>query len=77
MNLNRIVNMILNVVVRRVVNLLVNHGFQFFARRGGSQATADQPRPDQAELSPADRALQRDVAKRARFAARTMRRLGR
>ena len=30
MNLNRMVNMILNVVTRRVVNLLVNRGFQLF-----------------------------------------------
>ena len=77
MNLNRIVNMILNVVTRRVVNLLVNRGFQLFARRGGSQPAPESQPTDQAALNPADRAPQRDLAKRARFAARTLRRLGR
>ena len=75
--MNRIVGMILNQVMRHLVNLLVNRGFHFFARRGGSAPNDTGQTPDPAQLDPAARQLRRDTEKRARLAVRTQRRLGR
>lgn len=77
MNLNRIVSMILNQLMRHLVNLLVNRGFHFFARRGGSAPNDTSQMPDPAQPDPAAQQMRRDTEKRARFAVRTLRRLGR
>lgn len=62
--MDRIINMIINQVIRRVVNIGVNKGIKHLAKGTG----------------PADKAQSagaRDLAKRARQAARITRRLGR
>lgn len=70
MDLNRFFDMVLRIFVRRGVNWGINRGADYMARRGKS--------PD--KMSPADHSqarAARDIAKRARKAARITRRMGR
>jgi hypothetical protein len=69
MDLNRIFSMALRMVVRRLLTMAIGKGVQLANRTGTS-----------APSSPADAAQQaeaRDLARRARKAARLTRRLGR
>lgn len=68
MDMNRIFSMALNMLVRRLVNLAVGKGIAW-ASRG---RRADAPAPGDA----AQQAEARDLARRARQAARLGRRLG-
>ncbi len=74
MSLDRIINMFINAVVRRFVNMFVDIGFRAFSRRGRSQA-ADDPAIGAAE--PLETAAQDDAAQRAKTTARMIRKLGR
>jgi hypothetical protein len=78
MTFDRIVNMVANAVVRRVVNLVVDRGFRLFTRRGPAAApgpeAGDSPTGPRAANAPGDA---QGLARRARIAARTLRRLGR
>ncbi len=70
MNLNQLVNMVVNTVMRRLVNLGVNKGIDLATRMGKSDD----------EVTDDDRAQQagaKETAKRARQAAKVTRRLGR
>ena len=77
MNLNRIVMMVMNIVIRRLVNLAINFGLR--AASGYGSPASEPDRQDRAATPPGAeaRALQVDAARRARIAARTLRRLGR
>ncbi|WP_347313342.1 hypothetical protein [Defluviimonas sp. SAOS-178_SWC] len=66
MNLNRLLNIVINTVVRRLVNFGINKGVGYASRKGGAK-TADHGQARDA----------RALAKRARKAARITRRLGR
>jgi hypothetical protein len=69
MDFGRIVTMIVNTLLRRAVNAGVNKGISHFAKgKGDGPATAD----DKAQA-----AKGRDMAKRARQAARITRKIGR
>jgi hypothetical protein len=70
MDLNRILNMIINTVLRRAVNGAINTGVNHLASKG--KKPADMTPAEHAQASSA-----RDLAKRARKAARVTRRLGR
>ncbi len=70
MDFNRLINMVINTVLRRFINTGINKGMNFAAKRGKSNA----------DMTPNDHAQAnagRDMAKRARKAARVTRRLGR
>lgn len=70
MDLNRLLNMVLRIFIRKGVNWGVNKGIDYAARRGKSPG----------QMSARDHASAkqvRDLAKRARKAARITRRLGR
>ena len=75
MSLDRIIAMIINQIMRRLINSGISGAMGFFARRnnppakpGESQGKAD-PQSDHSV------AASRDAAKRARIAARTIRKL--
>lgn len=70
MNLNRILNIVANVIVRRLVNLGIDRGLGWLRRRGGTGAAT----PPGAKPPAGDA---RALVKRARQAARIARRLGR
>jgi hypothetical protein len=70
MDLNQIINMITRMFVRKAVNKGINKGIDFAARRGKSPAAMSAADHKQANSA-------RDIAKRARKAARITRRLGR
>ncbi len=70
MDLNRIINMIVNIFVRKGVNWGVNKTIDLAARRGKSPAEMTQADHQQANHA-------RDMVKRARKAARLTRRIGR
>jgi len=70
MSVDRFFNMVVNVVTRRIINLGITKGINWFSRRGGPASPA----------MPADarqRQHARETAKRARQAAKITRRLGR
>lgn len=70
MDMNRLITMIVNLFVRKAVNTGVNKGIDFAARRGKAPA----------EMTPGERSQAQDareLAKRARKAARLTRRIGR
>lgn len=71
MNLNRFLNMVVNVVTRRLINAGINHGLRWFNRRSAS--AAQPPVPPEEQQKQAARA----AAKRARQAAKVTRRIGR
>ncbi len=66
MNLNQIINMILRIFVRKGVNMGITKGASYMARRSPGKPGG----PDQS-------ATARDLAKRARQAAKITRRMGR
>lgn len=66
MNLNQLVNMVINTVVRRLVSLGINRGVDHVSRKGEAKGV------DHGQSRAA-----RDLAKRARQAAKITRRLGR
>ena len=66
MDFNRLINMVINTVLRRFINT----GINFAAKRGKSNA--DMTQNDHAQANAG-----REMAKRARKAARVTRRLGR
>lgn len=70
MNLNRIVNMVVRVVMRQAINLGIMKGIDLAARRGKS---ADQI----AQSDPKTRREVAETTKRARRLARLARRIGR
>lgn len=70
MDLNRLLNMVLRIFVRKGVNWGINKGVDYAARRG--KPSGQMTQTDHAQARSA-----RDLAKRARKAARITRRLGR
>lgn len=70
MNLERFLNMVINIVTRRVINAGINKGIEMFSRRG-----ALEPPPVNADEKLRQEA--RATAKRARQAAKLTRRIGR
>lgn len=70
MNLNQIINLITRIFVRKAVNSGINKGIDFAARRG--KAAKDMTPAEHAQANSA-----REMAKKARKAARVTRRLGR
>lgn len=70
MDLNQLVSMITRIFIRKAVNMGINKGIDVAARRGKSPEQMTAADHDQARST-------RDLAKRARKAARTTRRLGR
>ena len=70
MNAQRLINMIVNIVTRRLINFGINKGIDLAARKGKpkDQMTAK----DQKQEKDA-----RETAKRARQAAKVTRRMGR
>ena len=70
MDLNRLLQQLMNMFLRRAVNKGINMGVDYAARRGKAPA----------EMTPEERAQAksaRDLAKRARQVSRITRRLGR
>lgn len=70
MNLNQLLNMAINMVMRRLVNTGITKGIDLAARRGKPKAQMTAEDHNQASAA-------RQTAKRARQAARITRRLGR
>ena len=68
--MDRIINMIINQVIRRFVNIGINKGFDHFSGKG--KAAGQMTKADHAQANSG-----RDLAKRARQAAKITRRLGR
>lgn len=70
MNLNRFMNMVVNIVTRRLINAGINKGIEIFSRK---------PTPEPPPVSGAEklRLEMRASAKRARQAAKLTRRIGR
>lgn len=86
MNMNRLINMITNQVVRRLVNMAINRGISFASRKSALPAKPHQPGAPQNDgaqghvTTPAELAKDaelRSMAKQATKAARMARRLGR
>lgn len=71
MTLDRFLNMVVNVVTRRLINAGINHGLRWFRRRGTTAAPPPVPLEEQ------QRQAARAAAKRARQAAKLTRRIGR
>lgn len=70
MDVQRLINMIVNTVTRRLINLGINKGMDFASRKG--------KRKDQMTVVDRKQAKDaREIAKRARQAAKITRRLGR
>lgn len=70
MNANRLINMVIRQITRRLVNLGINKGIDLASKRGRKDA----------DLTEADRDQARDakeMAKRARQAQRATKRIGR
>jgi hypothetical protein len=70
MNLNQIIQMVTNIVLRKVIGKVVNAGIGFAARKGKAPA-------DMTPEERADAARTLEITKRARKTARMARRLGR
>lgn len=70
MDLNRLINMIVNIFLRRAVNSGINKGMGLFAAKG-------KPAPQMTPQERQQAAKGRDLQKRARQAAKITRRLGR
>ncbi|MEZ5731388.1 MAG: hypothetical protein R3D97_03575 [Paracoccaceae bacterium] len=70
MDLNRLINMVINTVTRRLVNLGINKGIEMAARRGKTDGPMTAEERAQVKAG-------RDMAKRARQASKITRRLGR
>ncbi len=70
MTLDRIVNMVVNVVMRRLINAGINRGVGLFSRRGKAAAPV-------IPAGEKHRQEAREAARRARQAAKITRRLGR
>ena len=66
--MDRFIQMVLNTVMRRMVNLVVNKGFSHFSNRG--KTTADLTGADRAQAKSA-----KDLANRARDIARLARKI--
>ena len=86
MNMNRLINIITNQVVRRLVNLAINRGISFASRKSAAPAKPLEPavvHDDKVQghvTTPAELAKDaqlRSMAKQAAKAARMARRLGR
>jgi len=71
MNMGRLINMVINQILRRVVNAGINKGMRTMSKGQGATKSPNQPG------SPSQAGTARDTAKRARQAARITRRLGR
>ncbi|MEZ5779453.1 MAG: hypothetical protein R3E44_13920 [Paracoccaceae bacterium] len=71
MNLNRLINMVVNVVMRRLINTGINKGIGWWSRRG------QKPAAPVTSTEALHRHEARETAKRARQAAKVTRRLGR
>ncbi len=70
MTLDRLINMVVNVVMRRLINLGINKGIGMFSKRG-------KPSGPVVSTEAKHRQEARETAKRARQAAKITRRLGR
>jgi hypothetical protein len=70
MDLGRIINMAVNIVMRRVLNAGISKGMNHFAGKGKSDAPMTPEDKEQA-------AKGRDMTKRARQAAQVTRKIGR
>lgn len=68
--MDRIINMIINQVIRRFVNIGIDKGFAHFSSKG-------KPATQMTKADHAQAQSGRDMAKRARQAAKITRRLGR
>ncbi|MEZ5884849.1 MAG: hypothetical protein R3D53_13725 [Paracoccaceae bacterium] len=68
MNLNQLINMAVNIVTRRLMNIGINKGIDAISRRGNGKAPMT---PEEARQAKTARA----AAKRARQAARITRRM--
>jgi hypothetical protein len=69
MDLNRIFSMALRMLVRRLLSMAIGKGVQMASRTGASAPASPEDAAQQAQA--------RDLARRARKAARLTRRLGR
>lgn len=70
MDVQRLITMIVNTVTRRLINLGINKGIDYAARRGKPKEQMTSEDRKQAKDA-------REIAKRARQAAKITRRLGR
>ena len=77
MNLNRIIMVVMNVVIRRLINMAINFGMRAASRYGSAASRPGPATPPDQQAGGDVRAQQVDAARRARIAARNMRRLGR
>ncbi len=80
MNMDRLINMVINQVVRRVVNVVVDRGFRLVSRKtsaGPTQRTLDTPDQSSMHTDVVDAAKSRDLQDLAAKAAQTTRRIGR
>jgi len=82
MNLNKIVSMVMNTLMRKAVNKGVNAGMGYLSKRGTKPASTAAKTPvsdgkTAAQAKATQSKAGRDMAKRARQAAQVTRRLGR
>ena len=80
MNMNQLINMVTNQIIRRVVNIVVDKGFRFASRSAATVKTAakDNP-PAPAEIASADPqrdAQLRDMVEKAAAGAKLNGRIG-
>lgn len=70
MSLNRFLNMVVNIVARRVINAAINKGIAMFSRRSTPEPALTRPEEKHRQEA-------RSAARRARQAAKLTRRIGR
>ena len=71
MNLDRLTNMVVNVVMRRLINTGINKGMGWFSRRAGTSAAPS------VKMEARQSRQAHETAKRVRETAKIIRRLGR
>ncbi|MGC1489274.1 MAG: hypothetical protein WA784_15950 [Albidovulum sp.] len=74
MSLNRIINMVINVIIRKLVNAAINGGMRMASRRGKTPNAGPANTGQSAPPTGQGAISQDDLAKRAKIAARTIRR---
>jgi len=70
MNMNQVINMVMRIFMRKVINKGVNAGIDYAARRGSKDGDSSAGQGELAQSS-------KDTARRARQAAKAVRKIGR
>ena len=80
MNMNQLINMVTNQIIRRVVNIVVDKGFRFASRSAATVKTAAQDNPpapaEIASTDPQRDAQLRDMVEKAAAGAKLNGRIG-